>query len=74
MNRSWDLGDGQPPGVEKTALNQYFGEFRGVGFASLPHPEFDPGKLAQLRYVLIRNLTGTALFQFGTGRLDKFLR
>ena len=66
--------DGQPPSVEKTALNQYFGEFRGVGFASLPHTECDPRKRVQLRYVLIWNEAVAALFQIGTGRLDKFLR
>jgi hypothetical protein len=58
---------------EETTLNQYFGEFRGAGIASLPRIEFDPGKLVQLRYVLIWNEAGAALFQIGTGRLDKFL-
>jgi len=60
--------------LEETALNQHFGEFQESGFAFLPRTELDPDQALGLSFVLIWNRAGTVLFQFGTGRSDKFLR
>jgi hypothetical protein len=55
-------------------LNQHFGEFQESSFAFLPRIELDPDEALALSFVLIWNLAGAALFQIGTGPLDKFPR
>jgi hypothetical protein len=63
-----------PARLEETALNQHFGEFQETGLAFLPRTELDPDEALGLIFVLIWNRPGTALFQFGTRRSEKFLR